>query len=63
MMLTATRIRELMEALNSELAREPVRGELFLAGDPGMCLPTSYDARLRLLPNARDCPPIGSTMP
>ena len=37
-MLTAARIRQLMEALNEELARQPVRGEIFLAGGAVMCL-------------------------
>jgi hypothetical protein len=37
-MLTAARIRQLLEALNAELALEAVRGELFLAGGAVMCL-------------------------
>jgi hypothetical protein len=37
-MLTAERIRELLAALNAELASEDVRGELFLAGGAVMCL-------------------------
>ena len=37
-MLTAERIRQLLEALNVELAHESVRGELFLAGGAVMCL-------------------------
>jgi len=37
-MLTAERIRQLLEALNAELAHESVRGELFLAGGAVMCL-------------------------
>jgi hypothetical protein len=37
-MLSASRIRELLNALNAELAREAVRGELFLAGGAVMCL-------------------------
>jgi hypothetical protein len=37
-MLTAPRIRQLLEALNAELALEAVRGELFLAGGAVMCL-------------------------
>jgi Nucleotidyltransferase of unknown function (DUF6036) len=37
-MLTAERIRQLLEALNSELARDNVLGEVFLAGGAVMCL-------------------------
>jgi len=37
-MLTAERIRYLLEALNQELARTGVRGEMFLAGGAVMCL-------------------------
>jgi len=37
-MLSASRICELLHALNSELAREAVRGELFLADGAVMCL-------------------------
>lgn len=37
-MLTAARIRELLEALNSELQAESVRGEIYLAGGAVMCL-------------------------
>lgn len=37
-MLTAARIRELLEALNSELAVQSLRGEVFLAGGAVMCL-------------------------
>jgi hypothetical protein len=37
-MLTTERIRELLDALNSELAAESVRGELYLAGGAVMCL-------------------------
>jgi hypothetical protein len=37
-MLTAARIRRLLEALNAELAVEDVRGEIFLAGGAVMCL-------------------------
>src|SRR5271169_5926711 len=37
-MLTAERIRQLLEALNAELAHESVKGELFLAGGAVMCL-------------------------
>jgi len=37
-MLTAGRIRQLLEALNQELAGDGVRGELFLAGGAVMCL-------------------------
>src|SRR6478672_4284652 len=37
-MLTAARIRELLEALNRELASESIRGELYLAGGAVMCL-------------------------
>jgi hypothetical protein len=36
--LTAERIRQLLEALNAELAHESVRGEVFLAGGAVMCL-------------------------
>ena len=38
MILTATRIRELLVALNAELANDDVRGEMFLAGGAVMCL-------------------------
>src|SRR5947209_4967033 len=37
-MLSAVRIRELLESLNAELANRNVRGELFLAGGAVMCL-------------------------
>lgn len=37
-MLTAPRIRRLLEALNEELAAQSVRGEIFLAGGAVMCL-------------------------
>jgi hypothetical protein len=37
-MLTETRIRQLLEALNAELAAESVRGEIYLAGGAVMCL-------------------------
>jgi hypothetical protein len=37
-MLTAGRIRQLLEAVNQELASDGVRGELFLAGGAVMCL-------------------------
>jgi hypothetical protein len=37
-MLTAARIRHLLEALNQELAALSVRGEIFLAGGAVMCL-------------------------
>jgi hypothetical protein len=37
-MLTADRIRHLLEALNEELASESVRGEVYLAGGAVMCL-------------------------
>jgi hypothetical protein len=37
-MLTAARIRELLEALNGELAGDSVRGEVFLAVGAVMCL-------------------------
>ena len=37
-MLTAERIRELLDALNAELARDDVRGEIFLAGGAVMWL-------------------------
>ena len=37
-MLSASRIRELLEALNAELAEQSVRGEVFLAGGAVMCL-------------------------
>ncbi len=37
-MLNADRIRQLLEALDSELARDNVRGEVFLAGGAVMCL-------------------------
>jgi hypothetical protein len=37
-MLTAPRIRQLLEALNMELAGRAVQGELFLAGGAVMCL-------------------------
>jgi hypothetical protein len=37
-MLTAGRIRELLAALNGELATKDVNGELFLAGGAVMCL-------------------------
>jgi hypothetical protein len=36
--LTAARIRELLMALNAELAREGVRGEVYLARGAVMCL-------------------------
>lgn len=38
LMLNADRIRQLLEALNSELTRDEVRGEVFLAGGAVMCL-------------------------
>jgi hypothetical protein len=37
-MLTAARIRQLLEALNAELASESIRGEVYLAGGAVMCL-------------------------
>jgi hypothetical protein len=37
-MLTAARIRELLESLNAELVLQSVRGELYLAGGAVMCL-------------------------
>src|ERR1700756_2775658 len=37
-MLTAGRIRELLAALNAELATKNVKGEVFLAGGAVMCL-------------------------
>jgi hypothetical protein len=37
-MLTAARILSLLESLNAELARQSVRGEIFLAGGAVMCL-------------------------
>jgi len=37
-MLTADRIRYLLDRLNVELAQENVRGEIFLAGGAVMCL-------------------------
>ena len=38
MMLTAARIRELLAALNAELARENIRGEVFLVRRAAMYL-------------------------
>ena len=37
-MLSAARIRELLRALNTELAADSVRGEVYLAGGAVMCL-------------------------
>lgn len=37
-MLSAARIRQLLEALNAELAADSVRGEIYLAGGAVMCL-------------------------
>ena len=37
-MLSAARIRELLRALNAELAADSVRGEVYLAGGGVMCL-------------------------
>lgn len=37
-MLNAARIRQLLEALNAELAAESIRGEIYLAGGAVMCL-------------------------
>jgi hypothetical protein len=37
-MLSAVRIRELLDALNAELSAERVRGEIYLAGGAVMCL-------------------------
>ena len=37
-MLTAARIEQLLKALNEELARDNVKGEIFLAGGAVMCL-------------------------
>lgn len=37
-MLTVQRIRELLAALNRELARKNIRGEVYLAGGAVMCL-------------------------
>ena len=45
-MFTASRIRELLEALNAELAREDVRGEMFMAG--GVMCPV-FRARVPLV--------------
>jgi hypothetical protein len=36
--LSAERIRQLLEALNAELAAESVRGEIYLAGGAVMCV-------------------------
>ena len=37
-MLTAARIRELLGAINAELAKDSIRGEIYLAGGVVMCL-------------------------
>ena len=41
--LSARRIRELLEALNAELSKRSIRGEVYLLGGTVMCL--VYDAR------------------
>ncbi len=55
-MLSVPRIRELFAALNGELARTGVRGEVYLAGGAVMCLvyharPATKDIDALLVPS------------